>query len=169
MSKQELIDRVTEINGKQAEIVEQHRLFTERLDTATADLARIENELAALRERRQDALAAGADTKVIDKEMALFDRERVNQSDLIAGCNRAIAKALLYRNELEADAADLQKQVDEFDFNEMLLEYNRLTQALAELLKKIFPCAPDWFKDEAHKRLSIFDLESDQMVEVWQK
>jgi chromosome segregation ATPase len=169
MSKQELIDRLTEINGKQTEVVEQHRQFTERLSTATADLSHIDNEIAVLREKRQDTLAAGADTKAIDKEMALFDRERVNQSDLIAGCNRAIAKALVYRDELAADAADLQNKIDDFDFNEMLAEYNAKTQALADLLKKMSPCAPEWFKEAAHQRLTTIDLENDQIVEVWTK
>jgi chromosome segregation ATPase len=168
-TKQELVDRLTETNNKQTEIVEQQRQFSERLDFATADLVRIDNELEALREKRQDALAAGTDTKSVDREMTLFEKERHNQSDLIAGCNRAIAKALVYRDTLEGEAAELQKQIDDFDFDEMLAEYNAKTQALAALLKKMSPCAPEWFKDAAHNRLTIIDLETDQIVEVWTK
>jgi chromosome segregation ATPase len=141
-------ERLTTIQAELAAIDRAAEGFKGRLTQARADLQRIDSDLSAHRVRRGDLLAAGEDPKIIDRELTQAEKERLNQIDLIAGCERALLKSQEYRKPIEVEAKQLQAELDKVVFAELLETYNTTLRSAAGLFERIM-AADSTFKSRA--------------------
>jgi septal ring factor EnvC (AmiA/AmiB activator) len=159
-------DRLTAIQGALAGIDERIRGFTQKVETAKADIQRIDADLAALRERRQDTLASGEDPKTIDREITQAEKERLNQTDLIAGCERALDKLKAERLPVAADVVKVQSEVDALDFIALVEKFNDTIKSAAQMLQRIVTVEPKFKTYAPVQRIFTPDL-SGNIETIW--